>query len=510
MKNQIKSPGDANERSAGILLHITSLPSRFGVGDIGPAAFAFADFLAEAKQNYWQLLPLSPTGKAQQYSPYSASSSMAGNTLLISPELLAFDGLLSITDLKNSEIRNTGKCDYRYAEKIRKKLFHKAFKSFQKQSSDMAKDFEVYKEREAMWLTDFALFEVLKNKNGSKPWYEWDKEEMQRKPAAMSRASNKFSAKIEQIKWLQFIFDRQWSSLKTYCTEKEISLFGDLPFYVSHDSVDVWANKDFFAVDEKGKLKGVAGVPPDYFNADGQLWGMPVFDWDALEKQNFKWWIDRLRKNIELFDIVRLDHFRAFADYWEVPASERTAKNGSWKRGPGSPFFKSVRDQLGYLPFVAEDLGDINDAVHKLRQQFNFPGMKILQFAFGGDFPMSGYLPHNYTSNFVAYTGTHDNNTTKGWYRKDLSKIERNNINDYLGKKVDATNVSLELIRIAYGSVARSVIVPMQDVLNLNESARMNTPASVKNNWLWRMKSKEMPEQAGHVLRTLSELYDRA
>lgn len=510
MKRSKKNNAIKPTRSAGVLLHITSLPSAFGIGDIGPAAKRFADFLHNGKQRYWQLLPLSPTDRSQAYSPYSASSSTAGSTLLISPEGLVDDGFLTQDDIKSAEIRNTTKVDYGYAEKVKKKLLQRAYANFQKQSHHfLHQDFESFKDREQHWLHDFALFEVLKKKNGKKPWFHWADEERKRKKTTLSKIETTFLADIEAIKWYQFIFDRQWRSLKAYCNERNVLLFGDLPFYVGTDSADVWANRDVFAINPDGGITGVAGVPPDYFNSDGQLWGMPVFRWDVLQGNEYQWWVERLRKNMQLFDVVRLDHFRAFADYWEVPANETTARNGTWKPGPGSDFFKVMRDKLGALPFIAEDLGDINEGVHKLREEFDFPGMKILHFAFSGDYPRSAYIPHNFTRNFIVYTGTHDNNTTKGWYRKDISKHERKNLDDYIGKRIHADNVSDELIKLAYSSVARIAIIPMQDLLSLGESARMNTPASIKNNWLWRMKSNDITHALEQRMRSLVEMFNR-
>jgi 4-alpha-glucanotransferase len=346
-------------------------------------------------------------------------------------------------------------------------------------------------EEEDFWLSDFAAYSLLKEIH-SKPWYEWPVESKHHEQKAIARITSQYSDAIEKIKWLQFIFIRQWEQLRVFCNQLNISLFGDLPFYVSYDSADVWSHPDIFALDEGKKMTAIAGVPPDYFNADGQLWGMPVFKWEVLKQQKYSWWIQRLRKNIELFDELRLDHFRAFADYWEVPAHEKTARNGEWKPGPGKELFTVAAKELRNLPFVAEDLGDINDAVYQLRDKFDFPGMKVLQFGFGDNLGKSDYLPHNYTPNFIAYTGTHDNNTTRGWYRKDLNSKERTNIALYLGRRINEGNIHIELARSAYASVAKTVIVPMQDVLGLDESARINTPASVHNNWVWRMRPEEL------------------
>jgi 4-alpha-glucanotransferase len=331
-----------------------------------------------------------------------------------------------------------------------------------------------------------------------------------RKQNALLKAADLYSQHIKQIKWHQFIFQRQWTSLKKYCEERNIKLFGDLPFYISYDSADVWSHPELFALDKNLRPSCVAGVPPDYFNADGQLWGMPVFRWDVMKRQNYSWWIDRLKRNIEMFDLVRLDHFRAFQDYWEVPAKEKTARNGSWKPGPGREFFQIAKKQLNDLPFVAEDLGDINDRVYALRDQFALPGMKVIQFAFGDDLGESPHAPHQYKSNYAAYTGTHDNNTTRGWFRKDIGEKTRQLISDYLGKKITERNVPRELIREVFKSVADTVIIPMQDWLGLDEKARINTPASVKNNWTWRMTKGDSNNSLITEIRELSLLYGRS
>jgi 4-alpha-glucanotransferase len=496
-------------RNAGILLHLTSLPSAFGIGDMGPEARLFADFLFRNKQRYWQLLPLSPIEKAQAYSPYSSTSSMAGNILLISPELLKEDGLLNEADLKRNVVKNSGKVKYEDAEQIKTALFDKAFSKFKNQDKALNRQFEMFCDDEKAWLNDFAIYTVIKQQY-KKPWYEWSDDFKQRKKQALDQFASMNKEQIEKEKWLQFIFTRQWEQLRFYCNQLNVSLYGDLPFYVSYDSVDVWANPEFFALDENKNIAGVAGVPPDYFNADGQLWGMPVFNWDTLKANNYAWWIKRLKKNIELYDVIRLDHFRAFADYWEVSAREKTARNGKWQPGPGADFFHIAKKQLMKLPFVAEDLGDINEGVHKLREQFSFPGMKVLQFAFGDKVGDSDYIPHNYTPDFIAYTGTHDNNTTVGWYRKDLTAKDRKVLTQFLGRSITQGNVHIELARLAYTSIAKTVIVPMQDILGLDETTRINTPASVKNNWLWRLKPDQLKIPRTEArLQLWSTIYNR-
>jgi 4-alpha-glucanotransferase len=326
---------------------------------------------------------------------------------------------------------------------------------------------------------------------------------------ALETFSKENKEALQKVRFLQFLFFRQWKQLKQYCNQRNIQLIGDLPFYVSYDSADVWLQRDIFKLDEKGDRLGLAGVPPDAFSADGQLWGMPVFRWDVLKERNYDWWINRLRKNTALFDLVRLDHFRAFADYWEVPAGETTSRNGQWIPGPGAHFFEVLKEQLGGLPFVAEDLGDINDDVLSLRDDYKLPGMKILQFAFGDDNGVSDYLPHNFSSNFFVYTGTHDNNTTKGWYRQEADELTRKRLQQYLGIKVGEENVSFYLSRVAYSSVADNAIIPLQDVIQLNEAARMNIPASGENNWAWRLFPGQVTNEHAQLLKEWTQTFNR-
>ena len=497
-----------NGRDAGILLHITSLPSQFGIGDLGPEATNFIDFLSRSRQRYWQMLPLNPVSPEQYFSPYSSTSSMAGNPLLISPELLEADGLLRNSDLSAYQFPASEQVDFERAAEVRDHLLRKAAAKFFK-NPKLTTTFENFCRRESYWLTDFALYHALKQHHGNTPWFTWKEEYKVRQTSALMKFSRESAKSRRYTMWQQFIFSKQWSDLKTYANSSGVLLFGDLPFYVSYDSSDVWANRDIFNVDKEGLMKGMAGVPPDYFNSNGQLWGMPTFNWNILQKQNYNWWIKRLSKNMQMFDALRLDHFRAFANYWEVPAGETTAKRGKWKDGPGHHFFKTVRSTIGEVKFVAEDLGDIDEKVFHLREDFGMPGMKILQFAFGSTMADSAYIPHNYTPNFIAYTGTHDNNTTVGWFRKDIKTKEKKQISAYLGKVVDEKNIHIELSRLAYASVARTVILPLQDVLGANEKARMNTPATTENNWKWRFKKNALTQSIEKRLATWVSLYKR-
>jgi malto-oligosyltrehalose synthase/4-alpha-glucanotransferase len=496
-----------SDRGAGILLHITSLPSPFGVGDMGPEAKAFADFLYRGHQRYWQLLPLNPTEGGQGHSPYSAISSKAGNTLLISPELLAAEGLLD--DLHPYYQPQEGKTDYENAEKIKKEMFGKAWERFSSANDHpLQTEFVAFCEREKEWLDDFALYLVLKQQNGGKPWYEWPEEFKQRNPSSLANLAKEVEDELQKVKWLQYIFARQWKDLKAYANGLGIEFMGDLPFYVSYDSADVWAQRDIFAIDENGDREGLAGVPPDAFSDDGQLWGMPVFRWDLLKEQNYDWWIGRFQKNMELFDLVRLDHFRAFSAYWEVPAGEQTAKNGVWKEGPGADFFTVVKEQLGELPFVAEDLGEIDAPVYALRDAFHLPGMKVLQFAFGEDMPGSPHVPHGHQQNFLVYTGTHDNNTIRGWSRQEGAK-DHHRLSRYVGRPLEEDEIPGVMCRMAYASVARIAILPLQDVLGLDEIARMNTPASGESNWQWRLLPGQVTHEAEHLLKEWTQTYGR-
>ncbi|MGV3704937.1 MAG: malto-oligosyltrehalose synthase [Arcticibacter sp.] len=505
----VKLAQEPNSRSAGVLLHISSLPSAYGIGDFGSEAFHFADQLAEAKQHYWQILPLNPTEEASMHSPYSSCSSMAGNPLLISPDLLAKEGLLDEEDLKSKHLKEKSKVDFPAVQKLKKTLLHKAFNKMKKQGqNDTA--FQTFCEAEQDWLNDFALYTTLKKEFGHMPWYQWPEEYKLRDEKTLREFAGSREEDLQEVKWVQFIFSRQWHALKDYCNGLNIRLFGDMPFYISYDSTDVWAHREIFKLDESGKMTGVAGVPPDYFNADGQLWGMPVFRWDVLKEQEYKWWIDRIRKNAELFDILRFDHFRAFSSYWDVPASEETARNGEWKPGPGKDFFETIERELGEIPFVAEDLGDIDQPVYDLRDAFKLPGMKVLQFAFGDDMPSSLNIPHHYAENFFVYTGTHDNNTTVGWFNNDADDTSKENLKDYLGRKIDASNVHQELARLAYASVGKTVILPLQDIIGAGADARMNSPATVEGNWDWRMLPGALTASRISRLRKWTMKYGRA
>lgn len=499
-----------NERGAGILIHISSLVSPFGIGDLGPEAYAFADFLHRSNQKVWQLLPLNPTESAQGNSPYSALSSRAGNPVLISPEMLAKDGLLPDVDLTQYHLPETDKVDFGVSEKIKMELLEKAYVVFNQNNNAVdAGDFDKFCKDNAEWLDDFSLYMVIRNHQNGKPWIEWEDNFKLRDTETLETLKKTDSGNIRFVKWVQYIFDKQWKALRKYCNENNIEFLGDLPFYVSYNSADVWAHRDLFLLDEHGKITGVAGVPPDAFSETGQLWGMPVFDWEALKDQRYQWWIDRLKKNIELFDFVRLDHFRAFADYWVVPGNEDTAENGEWKPGPGEEFFEILKSSLGSLPFVAEDLGESSPAVYSLRDKLELPGMKVLQFAFEENMSQSEYIPHRYEPNFIVYTGTHDNNTIRGWFRQGIDSDTKDRLESYVGVSLNEENVYSVMARLAYSSVAKTAILPIQDVLNLDENSKMNSPGSQSGNWLWRLTPGQITKESEDFLKRLTILFDR-
>lgn len=503
---------ETRKRAAGVLMHVSSLPSSYGIGDFGPSATAFLNFLAASGQKYWQVLPMNPLTREQSYSPYSATSVMAGNVLLISPELLAAQGLIAPADLADHARKVKREVSYEKVEFLKHQLLAKAFDTFSKSGAqlNLQQQFNKYCADESHWLNDYALYEVFKAVQDGKPWFEWEEKYKTRNPRALKIASADHEQRISAIKWQQFIFAQQWAQLRSHASTLNIQIIGDLPFYAALDSADVWANPNLFNIDQDGKVIGVAGVPPDYFNADGQLWGMPVYNWEAMNASQYEWWIQRIAKNIKLYDLIRLDHFRAFAAYWEVPAGSETAITGSWKPGPGADFFSALRKAFGKLPIIAEDLGEITPDVFALRDQFELPGMKVMQFAFGEDIADSIHAPHNFPGdNCIAYTGTHDNNTTLGWFEQEADDDTKNRLAKYTDKKITRHNVVDTLIRLAYASTAKIVIVAVQDLLNKDSKARMNTPASIQGNWMWRLKAKDLTEKIQQRLLTYTNLYGR-
>ncbi len=504
-------------RTSGILLHPTSLPSRYGVGDLGDAAYKFVDFLHAAGQHIWQVLPLGPTGYAD--SPYQCFSAFAGNPLLVSPEGLMGDGLLSTDDVANVPDFPEERVDYGAAIELKYRLLARAFENFTHTGrEDLREEFEKFTAESAAWLDDYALYRAMKEVRGGKPWYEWEPEAIRREPSALDAARRTLAAQIEAQKFFQFLFFRQWAALRAYCHEKEIKIVGDIPIFVAHDSSDVWAQPQYFKIDqETGKPLVVAGVPPDYFSKTGQLWGNPIYNWDLMLEDGFRWWIARMRSMLSLVDIIRIDHFRGFAAYWEVPRGDATAERGRWVFAPGRELFQAIKQELGTLPIIAEDLGFITPDVIELRDEFDFPGMRIFQFGFSND-TTNKDLPHNYVRNSVVYTGTHDNDTAVGWFSSDpdasgsvrsAAQVEREKNLCLAYLQSDGAEIHWDFIRAVMASAADTALIPLQDVLGLGSEARMNTPATMSDNWVWRYRSGALADGYAARLRHFAELYGR-
>jgi 4-alpha-glucanotransferase len=488
-------------RASGLLLHVTSLPSRYGIGDVGPPAVAWIDRLHEAGQRWWQALPLGPTGYGD--SPYQSLSSFAGNPLLISPDWLIEDGLVRATDDAGGSPSPTT-VDFAAVKTLKFAVLETAWTNFTAGARpDLRPQFERFGEEHAHWLDDYALFRALKERYGGAPYLEWPEELIRRTPAALEQARRELASHVDRVRFAQFVLFRQGARLKAHAHARGVRLIGDLPFFVSPDSSDVWANPELFLLDATYRPRVVAGVPPDYFSAEGQRWGNPIYDWDALATRGYRWCVDRVRALLAHVDAIRLDHFRGFAAAWHIPAGAPTAVSGRWVPGPGARFFELIEKALGSLPFVAEDLGLITPDVIALRDAFHVPGTRVLQFAFDGhaDNP---YLPDNYVPNTVVYTGTHDNPTTRGWY-EDLPDAERSNLWRYL-KRAPGANAEAApaLLRLAWSSVAALAIAPLQDILNLGKEARMNQPGSAQGNWRWRATDDMLSASALEPLRDVT------
>lgn len=493
------------EKRSGILLHISSLPSKFGVGDLGRVAYRFADLLSENGQRYWQVLPLTPTCIEGGNSPYNSDSAFAGNKIFISPETLFKDGLLDRTAINNTN--DLARTNYKAAYSIKNKIIIKAYGKFKKTKNHRS-DYERFCSDNSYWLNDYAIYKAILQKSG-KPWYVWEPNLRDHKPGALADISKQLKEIVELEKFTQFIVFRQWHLLKDYCNKKEIRIIGDLPFYVNHNSADVWANSEIFKLDTKKRPTHVGGVPPDYFSKTGQLWGNPVYDWNKMRGTGFTWLIDRIGHNMKMYDILRLDHFRGFSAYWEVAANKRTAIGGRWVKTASEDFFKVCARNFPNLPFIAEDLGVITPDVRKMMDKLRIPGMRVLLFAFDGS-PDNINLPHNYQHNCVAYTGTHDTNTAKGWFLNESSKTERETLFRYVGRKFGENDVSWEMIRLAMTSVSNLCIIPMQDILCLGEEARMNYPSKVQNNWVWKMTEEDLRTNKYNRLRKITEITGRS
>lgn len=492
-------------RESGILLHPTSLPGRHGIGDFGPSAFRFVDWLAEASQRLWQVMPLGPTGFGD--SPYASTSAFAGNPLLISLDWLAGDGLLDMEMLNNSPPFADDHVEFVKVVEFKERMLREAYDRFRRGAgSNLRGEFEEFQQREQRWVNDFALFMAVKDAHQKRAWQDWEEPIRLRQPEAIAAWTSKLAPEIRYFLFIQFLFARQWSELKKYANDRNVRLVGDIPIFVAEDSSDVWTNRSQFKLDDLGRPTEVAGVPPDPFAAEGQRWGNPVYNWPAMRDSGYAWWVDRIRTALNQVDIVRIDHFRGFAAAWMVPAKDETAANGHWELAPGAEVFAAIREHLGDVPFVVEDLGVITPDVIELREKLGYPGMNVLHFAFDGD-AANAYLPHNYVANSVVYTATHDNQTTVGWFLS-RSERERTLVQHYLGH--EGADIAWDLIRVALSSTANTAIVPLQDVLRLDDSARMNVPGQPIGNWSWRYMEGQLQSDLARGMGDLTNMYGRS
>ncbi|HEX7069226.1 MAG TPA: 4-alpha-glucanotransferase [Rhodothermales bacterium] len=505
-------------RSSGILLHVSSLPSPFGIGDLGSGAHAFLDYLHRAGQRVWQVLPLVPVDNGG--SPYSSSSTFAGNPLFVSPELLAEEGLVDEEVVRSAReearVGREDRVDYRAAHALKDRILGEALRGFRANASPALVDaYQAFRHAQEHWLGDYALFTAIKESQGGQAWTSWPSEVSRRDPLALDAARRELAERVEHHAFAQFLFERQWQRLRQRANSMGIRIFGDLPIYVAHDSADVWAHPELFHLDGDGNPTVVSGVPPDYFSETGQRWGNPIYRWDLMAMNDYRWWLDRFERCFQLVDLLRIDHFRGMQAYWEIPASEPTAVHGRWVAGPGAALFKALERRMGRLPIVAEDLGIITPDVTALMEELGLPGMAVLHFAFGGD-ATSSYLPHNFKRDLVAYTGTHDNDTTVGWWRARADATldsqggrERAYAARYL-RTVSDSEVHWAFIHLLMVSVANLVIVPMQDVIGVGSEGRMNVPGKNEGNWLWRARASDLREDSALRLREMAEVYGRA
>lgn len=505
------------QRISGILLHPSSLPSRFGIGDIGPCARSFVDFLAQTGQSIWQVLPLGHISFGN--SPYMCFSAFGGNPYLISPQILVEDNLLDASDLEDIPEFPAQKVDYGQVIGFKLSLLQRSFDTFRQIYDERyPDDYYEFCQQHSFWLEDYALFTAIKAQHDLKPWTMWEQGAAQRDPDALVSWRNKLADEVEFWKYTQYVFFKQWNQLKSYCNEMGIRIIGDIPIYVAHDSAEVWANRDLFFLDEQGNPQVVAGVPPDYFSATGQRWGNPIYRWNRMQERGFHWWIERFRINFAMVDMVRLDHFRGFEAYWEIPGEEKTAVKGRWVKGPGKAIFDAVRNALGDLSMIAEDLGVITQEVDDLRDQLGYPGMRILQMAFGTDPKAGEYRPHNHIHNCAVYTASHDHNTTVGWFtsqpgsqstqtREEVLE-ERQYVRQYLNS--DGSDIHWDMIRAALASVARIAVFPLQDLLGLGTESRMNLPGTSQSNWEWRFTFDQLTPEIKQRLAVLTQIYERA
>lgn len=493
------------ERASGILLHPTSLPGPYGIGELGPAAYRWVDWLSESGCKLWQILPLGPTGYGD--SPYQCFSAFAGNPYLVSIDLLLRDGLLMAEDLADMPAWDPEQVDFGRLFHWKPPLLAKAYRRFIANPGPASARFAAFRAENAFWLDDYALFMALKEAHGGGSWDGWPAALRQRQPEALEQARRDLAEAIEQVAFVQFLFFEQWQELRRYAHQRGLKIIGDIPIFVAYDSADVWAHPDLFYLDERGRPSVVAGVPPDYFSPTGQLWGNPLYRWEVHRASGYAWWLDRIRFTLQAVDIVRIDHFRGFAGYWEIPGDAETAVNGRWVPGPGADFFNVIQGRLGDLPIIAEDLGEITPDVIALRDQFNLPGMKILQFAFSG--PDNPFLPHHYVPNSVVYTGTHDNDTARGWFEK-ATEAEKEFARRYFQRDwSDGREFAWHLIRVAWASVSTFALAPMQDFLTLGSEARFNYPSRLGGNWSWRMREEALTPELQARIRELNWLYSR-
>jgi len=500
-------PFPTDYRGSGLLLHVTSLPSPYGIGDFGPVAISWINHLEQADQGWWQVLPLGPTGTDN--SPYQPLSSFAGNTLVISPDWLIEDDLLRPSDCDHNAF-SLASVDYDAVTPFKRRLLDQAWLRFKAGvRTDLRLPYEQFCHDQDHWLGDYALFRALKAKFNDATYLDWPAELVERKPEVLEQARRELAEQIGRVCFAQFLLIRQADRVKAYAHSKGLTLIGDLPFFVSPDSSDVWAHPELFLLDGRRQPRLVAGVPPDYFSAQGQLWGNPVYNWDALRESGYRWWIDRLRSRLSHVDVIRLDHFRAFAAAWHIPAGASSAQSGTWVQGPGAEFFRVVEEELGSLPFIAEDLGLITPDVYALRDQFGLPGMRVLQFAFD-DHADNPHLPENYVTNTVVYTGTHDNPTARGWF-EDLTAEQQERVWKRLGRQGgQSSEAARALIELAWSSQAALAMVPLQDILNLGREARMNVPGRAEGNWRWRSTNQMLSDAAFEWMRDLTKTAKRS
>lgn len=491
------------KRSSGVLLHPTSLPGPYGIGDLGLQARKWVDFLSETRTALWQVLPLGPTGYGD--SPYQCFSAIAGNPYLISPDDLVEEGLLHPNDLANIPSFKSGSVEYGKVIYWKMDLLHKSYEQFRYAGREIHKEAgEFYSEQED-WLNDYALFMALKEFHGGKPWAEWPDEFRDRNPQALESFMKERDHSVQRQRYYQFLFNKQWTNLKEYARRQGIKIIGDIPIFIAHDSSDAWTHRELLYIGDDGQPTAVAGVPPDYFSDTGQLWGNPLYRWDAHAREDYQWWIKRLKAVFSMVDIVRLDHFRGFTNYWEIPAGEDTAIIGRWVDGPGADFLARVREEFGELPIIAEDLGEIDPKVYQLRDQFDLPGMKILVFAFNSG-EENEFLPHHYPENCVVYTGTHDNDTVLGWFKR-IDESERTFTQQYL--KISGEDIAWDLIKAAWSSKAVFAIAPLQDLLSLDNQARMNYPGQPQGNWSWRFKNSDITDELKTRLQEANKQFNR-